>query len=196
VDKASLWRGERCLFTDLDFSLGNGESALVTGPNGAGKTSLLRMLAGFCAPATGTVRLNNEPIQRLTAENRAPIHYHGHADGLKPDLSVTENLKFYCRVARGRFESQPLAALGLMAHAERPVRRLSAGQRRRVALCLLQLCPAPLWLLDEPFTHLDADGRALVERWLGEHLRAGGIAVIATHQPVNVAGSRQLRIEL
>jgi heme exporter protein A len=182
----SLWRGNTCLFSNLGFDAPAGSALLVRGPNGSGKTTLLRVIAGLTLPEAGEVRWGGSRL-RAGGDNGVPIlAYCGHAMGLKADLSVRENLDFVARLLRtpaGRIEAA-VEACGLGNCASLLVRYLSAGQRRRTALARVLLSPARLWLLDEPQTNLDADGRELVARMLTTHLRFGGTAVIAAHQDV------------
>ena len=193
----AVWRGERCLFEALDFELGPSQLALVIGPNGSGKTTLLRVLAGLSAPTSGSVTWGGSAVDSLQPEQRADIAYRGHLDGLKKDLSVRENLQFHGALWRGAplLESL-LIELKLEHAADTRARYLSAGQRRRAALATLKLSAAKLWILDEPMTNLDSDGRALIVEWTRHHLGAGGSAVIATHQPDEFAGPGTLVIEL
>ena len=197
VEDLELWRGERCLFTQLTFGLKPGQVAVVTGPNGAGKTTLLRVLAGLAMPQAGTARWRDQLIARLPAGQRGELLYQGHLDGLKRELTVLENLELYRRLwgIPGAVGSV-LEELRLGGLQDRPVRTLSAGQRRRAALARLGLSKAPMWILDEPFTNLDDQGRDLVERWLSRHLRAGGVSVVATHHELDLDGAGQLRVEL
>ncbi|HZF29078.1 MAG TPA: heme ABC exporter ATP-binding protein CcmA [Gammaproteobacteria bacterium] len=193
----AIWRGERCLFEGLDFELGPGQLALVVGPNGAGKTTLLRVLAGLAQPTSGRVTWGDSPVDALAGERRAEIAYRGHLDGLKKDLTVTENLAFHSALFLGRTAVEPLLAeIELARAADTRARYLSAGQRRRAALAALKLAPAKLWLLDEPMTNLDSAGRALVVAWTRAHLQAGGSAVVATHQPDEFVAHGAIVIEL
>jgi heme exporter protein A len=181
----------------LDFELGPGQLALVVGPNGAGKTTLLRVLAGLGPPTSGRVTWEDGDTGRLAPERRAEIAYRGHLDGLKKDLTVTENLRFHAAIAQSRAALETLLAeleLDLAAHTR--ARYLSAGQRRRAALATLKLTAAKLWLLDEPMTNLDSAGRALVVEWTRKHLAAGGSAVVATHQPDEFVAHGAMVIEL
>ena len=182
LEAVALTRGERRLVSNLSFSLNPGQLALVTGPNGTGKTTLLRSVAGLAPPSDGEIRIGGRSIARLEPEERGLIVYQAHLDGLKKDLTVTENIQFNNQL-RGNTESfsSTLTELGLNGYEKRVVRQLSAGQKRRVALATLKHAGARLWLLDEPLTNLDTDGRKLVSGWLDRHLAAGGMAMVATH---------------
>lgn len=197
VRDLELARGDRQLFAGLGFDLGAGQLALVTGPNGAGKTTLLRTLAGLRPPAAGTVTFGGVDVGGLSRALAAPIAYQGHQDGLKRDLTVAENLAFVARLWQApEAPAAAVADLGLADCLDRPVRYLSAGQRRRAALGCLRLRRAALWLLDEPLTNLDASGAELVTGWLVRHLEAAGAAVVATHQPERLAAHATLTVEL
>jgi heme exporter protein A len=192
-----ITRGTRLLLADLSFSLGTGQLGIVTGPNGAGKSSLLRVLAGLSPPSAGQVLWRHLSVGGLSPDQRQEIAYQGHLDGLKRALTVRENLEFCRRLWRGRAALNPvLEELQLSALGEQPVRALSAGQRRRVALAMLRMREARIWILDEPATNLDEPGRALVSRWIAAHLGRGGLAVIATHQPGDLLAPGTLLIEL
>ena len=190
-------RGGRELISGLSFSLDAAQIAVLVGPNGSGKTSLLRVLAGLSPAAAGEITWDGKPLHRLLPEQRAEISYRGHLDGLKKDLTVAENLEFY-RSLYGSTQDLPglLTALSIHDFAGQQLRFLSAGQRRRVGLAALKLSAAHLWILDEPMTNLDVEGRRLVSTWIDAHLASGGLAIVATHQPGEVAGSGSLMIEL
>jgi heme exporter protein A len=169
----------------------------VLGPNGAGKTTLLRILAGLSLPAAGSVAWDGIAVRSLPFERRADIAYRGHLEALKKDLSVAENLAFYCALWHySGAAGELLEAAGLAAMPDRRVRQLSAGQKRRLALATLRAQCARLWILDEPTTNLDVAGRALVVDWLAQHLRAGGSAVIATHQSEALTALARYTIEI
>jgi len=193
----AIWRGEHCLFEGLDFSVRHGQIALVVGPNGAGKTTLLRILAGLALPTAGTVKWCGEDVRTLPAERRGEIAYRGHADGLKRELTVRENLDFCGRVWNAAASTDATAEeLRLDARLDVLARNLSAGQRRRLGLACLKLAGARLWILDEPTTHLDAAGRDLVLDWIRRHADDGGCAVVATHEPKELTRPGTLVIEL
>jgi heme exporter protein A len=197
VQELEVWRGERCLFEGLDFDLDRGQTAVLVGPNGAGKTTLLRILAGLASPTGGRVLFAGLDVRSLAPEERGGILYRGHLDGLKKDFSVYENLEYQRRLFGGSTEIDPLLAeLGLETKRNTRVRHLSAGQRRRASLASLRLAAARLWILDEPMTNLDAQGRAVVTEWVRAHVADGGLAVVATHQVGELARPGALMIEL
>lgn len=186
-------RGDRAVFAGLSFALPAGAALLLTGANGAGKSTLLRILAGLLPPAEGAVLWRGADTAADPAAHAARLRYLSHQDALKPALTVAENLAFFARL-RGGEVSPALAALGLDALAELPARVLSSGQKRRLALARLALAPAPLWLLDEPTTGLDAASVERLRPLLAAHRAAGGIVVAATHIPLPLDGARELRL--
>lgn len=193
----AVWRGERCLFEGLHFELEQEQLALLVGANGSGKTTLLRILAGLGLPTSGSATWRGVAVDELEPEQRAEVAYRGHLEALKRDLTVAENLQFHAQLwGREPDVGALLKELKLDKLAHMRARYLSAGQRRRVALAMLQLSGAKLWLLDEPTTNLDSEGRALLVEWTRRHLAAGGLAVIATHQPDEFATRGALVIEL
>jgi len=196
AEDVAIWRGDRCLFESLSFGLQPGQLALLVGPNGAGKTSLLRVLAGLASPTVGRVSWQGTPVDALPPELRGAIAYRGHLDGLKKDLTVAENLHFYAAIWGGTADLSLLRELKLEAEAHTRARHLSAGQRRRAALVSLRVVASRLWILDEPMTNLDAEGRATVVRWTTQHLANGGSAVVATHQPQEFERPGALVVEL
>jgi heme exporter protein A len=194
-------RGERLVFAGLSFRLPPGGAAVLTGSNGSGKTSLLRIVAGLLAPAAGRLAWEEEPISDALAAHRARLHYIGHRDAIKSALTPRETLSFW--VALRGFSARrsataidrTLAALGLDRTADWPNRWLSAGQRRRLALARLLAAPAPLWLLDEPMSALDDDGRARLERMIVDHRADGGRVLLSTHVPLHLAGAQTLVLD-
>jgi heme exporter protein A len=190
-------QGGRALFSGLAFELGPGDLGVVTGPNGSGKTTLLRTLSGLRPPSCGEVRLDGVLVDKAARSLTAPLAYQGHADGLKRDLTVAENLVFCRTLWKGTDSIETLAReLELGGCLTQRVRYLSAGQRRRAALACMRLKRAGLWLLDEPLTNLDDRGAELVTTWLAEHIRRGGAAMVATHQPAKLASLTTLEIGL
>jgi heme exporter protein A len=195
VADVSIERGGRLLLAHLSFSLAMGEALLVTGPNGAGKSSLLRAIAGLLPLGAGSIALQ-DGVEAIPAGLRA--HYLGHADALKNALTAAENLAFWAAMlgtsVNGLNAEMALARLGLSHVADLPVAYLSAGQRRRVALARLLMAKRPLWLLDEPTTALDAAAQVRLTDILRGHIEQGGMLIAATHAPLGLKGSRELRL--
>jgi heme exporter protein A len=190
-------RGGRTLFRSLGFSLQAGELLRIAGANGSGKTSLLRMLCGLLAPAQGEVRWKGKDIARLREDYSRELVYIGHAPAVKDDLTAAENLAIACAVAGAPVSERAVAAAlaRFEMREERPVRRLSQGQRRRSALARLALsAERPLWLLDEPFTALDAAGIAVVKELIEKHRAAGGAVVFTTHQDPGISATRVIEL--
>ena len=194
-------RGDATLFTGLGFTIRPGTLARVTGVNGSGKTSLLRALCGLLMPAAGEVRWNGTNIRALREEYWKNLAYVGHADALKDDLTVEENLAINCALAGlGISPSQSRAALasfGLAGRERLPARALSQGQRRRAALARLAVSAAlPLWILDEPFAALDAAAVERVQTLVSGHLASGGMVVLTSHQEAAITAPAVTDINL
>jgi len=196
LDDLAVQRGERILFSKLSARLVAGEAVALTGANGAGKTTLLRVVAGLTTPLAGTVRFEGAGGHLPTDDaRREACHLVGHQDGLKAARSAGAELAFQVRWTGGDLASAEDAAarLGLTRLLKLPVRVLSAGQRRRLALARLIASPRSLWLLDEPLSPLDAEARALFGQIMGEHLARGGLILAAVHDPLPIS-ARQIRI--
>lgn len=193
VTDLTLIRGERCLFTGVSFALDVGQLLLLEGPNGSGKTSLLRALVGMLEFETGEIRWNGEQIQNTRQAYFQSLVWMAHRVGLKADLTLVENLRFESalRPVDNRNFNGVLERLGIDRLKSLPVRYLSAGQQRRVALARILLSDTSLWLMDEPFTNLDRDGRQLVADIVAEHLAAGGMCIMAAHQDVEIDAPTQ-----
>lgn len=183
-----MLRGERCLFRDLSFALNAGELLLVQGANGSGKTSLLRAISGLLGFETGDLRWRGVPTARDRQSFHAEIVWLAHRVGFKGDLTLIENLRFETglRAASLAGLEAVLERLSLSRLTALPLRSLSAGQQRRVALARMLISDARLWLMDEPFANLDAAGQRLVIGLVAEHLAAGGASIVAAHQDVQI----------
>ncbi|HJU76880.1 MAG TPA: heme ABC exporter ATP-binding protein CcmA, partial [Sphingomicrobium sp.] len=192
LDNIALERGERRIASGISARVAGGEALLLQGPNGSGKSTLLRVLAGLMPAAEGTISWDGADIARDREAHRARLAYLGHQDALKAGLTARENLQFWAGFNGGSAEAA-LKAFGLGKLADRPARILSAGQKRRLALSRLVLSDAPLWLLDEPVTALDAEARQAFRALLARHLSAGGLAIIATHESLDIE-ARVLRL--
>jgi heme exporter protein A len=185
-------RGEHRLFSGLSFTLTPGELMQVLGPNGSGKTTLLRTLCGFVQPVQGSVRWGGQDIGEWDDDFHAAMCYLGHHNAIKDELSALENLQMSAGLAGYTVSDEQairaLRRMGLQRREHLPVRVLSQGQRRRVALARLLIGDAPLWILDEPLTALDVGAVGLMQELIGEHLSKGGMTIFTTHQPLQVAG--------
>ncbi len=187
----ALRRGGRHVLAGVTFRLSGGDALLLRGPNGCGKSSLLRALAGFLPVAAGALTLTmgaGAPMPMPTAEARQHLLYSGSADGLKDSLSLADNSRFWAEglgltIPPPRLQAAA-ARLGIAALMAEQVRYFSTGQRRRAALMRFLLADRPVWLLDEPLNGLDGDGRQTLAAMVRDHRAAGGLAVIASHDPV------------
>ncbi len=182
------------MISDLSFRVNRGQALLLTGPNGAGKTTLIRALAGLLPWVGGAVEL-----YELAGDDRfcERCHYVAHTNAAKMDLTVRENLRFWVRFLNGddSAEVAAIAAVGLTALANIPVRYLSAGQQRRVAVARLLVAKRTVWLLDEPTVSLDAANTARLVAFGNAHLASGGIIVAATHTPLGFEPTTELQLE-
>ncbi|MBL8658340.1 MAG: heme ABC exporter ATP-binding protein CcmA [Rhodospirillales bacterium] len=182
----SCARGGRVVFSRLDFRVRGGEALVLVGPNGSGKSSLLRLMAGLSAAASGRLRWNGEAVAADPTAHRRRLHYVGHLDAVKPALDAREILLFTARLRAGGGKaraavSAALETMGIAHLGDVPTRYFSAGQRRRLALARLFVAPAPLWLLDEPRTALDAEAVARLDNAIAAHRHGGGLVVAAMH---------------
>lgn len=194
-------RGDRLLFENLNFELTNGSLLYLQGANGSGKTTLLRMICGLSKPYEGNISWCGENINALDEEYSKHVLYIGHLPGIKEDLTAIENLKFSLSLSGVAVSTdkatEALKLLGLAKGLNLPTRMLSQGQKRRVALARLWLQDLPLWILDEPFTALDAKATELLKLKIEAFANDGGMVVMTTHQEVslNVPKLEQLRLD-
>ena len=200
ADNLECVRGDRRLFKGVGFRLEAGELLFLQGKNGAGKTSLLRMLIGLLPPESGQIQWKGRPIRSLADEFRADLCYLGHLNAIKEELTPLENLMAAARLAEEELpEDDALDALeqvGLAGREDLACKYLSQGQKRRVALARLVKEKRPLWVLDEPLVALDLAAVAWLAGLIGAHLQRGGLAVMTTHQLVDIpAGAvKELRL--
>lgn len=186
-------RGERLVFQDVSFALPAGGALILSGRNGAGKSTLLRLLAGLGRPDAGRLLWNDTDALADRTGHGGRVALLGHQDALKPGLTAAENLIFAATLS-GRPIGPALADLDLEELAELPVRMLSAGQKRRLALARVSLSAAPLWLLDEPTLGLDDPAVSRLGALLARHRDGGGMIVAATHVSLPIQGAETLRL--
>jgi heme exporter protein A len=189
VDKVHVWRGERHVLRGVSLRLNRSELLHVSGPNGAGKTTLLRVVTGLLRPEQGSVSWRGRSIQAARGDYQADLAYGAHEPALKADLTALENLRFSVGMKRKVGAAELTAALertGVAGCADLAARVLSAGQRRRVSMARILAMQAPLWLLDEPFANLDAQGSVLVSELLRSHVVAGGLALVVAHHELKL----------
>jgi heme exporter protein A len=202
AQQISCEKQDRILFQDIDLTIDSGELIMLKGENGAGKTSLLRILIGLSAPSTGKVSINNHNVQGDLNSASAQLVYVGHKLGVSGLLSATENLFFYLdMIGQAKRDSKEtmdiLSLLGLDGLEDLAVKHLSAGQQRRVSLAKLWLHQsANFWVLDEPFTALDAPTVTLLEAHIEKFLQNGGAVIMTSHQATNIKHrSREFELE-
>ncbi|MCP5267874.1 MAG: cytochrome c biogenesis heme-transporting ATPase CcmA [Zoogloeaceae bacterium] len=193
-------RGDRRLFAGVDFRLDAGEMLFLQGKNGSGKTTLLRMICGLSHPVSGEIRWKGESIHALGETFREELCYLGHLNAIKEELTPLENLSASAKLAGEALnEDEALDALevvGLLGREDLACKYLSQGQKRRVALSRLVQEKRALWVLDEPFVALDVAAVSWLAGLIGAHLQRGGLAVLTTHQTVDIpAGAiRELKL--
>jgi heme exporter protein A len=195
VDRLACVRGDRQLFSGVSFQLSAGEWMHLQGDNGTGKTSLMRILCGLAPASAGEVRWAGKPIHQSAETYRSDMLYLGHTLSLKDDLSALENLQFEAAVSGESLNvhraHEVLDSLGLRGREHLPLRVLSQGQKRRVALARLLASSARLWILDEPFVALDPGAVSQLVDLLGQHVSSGGMLLYTGHQTVPMTGTGQ-----
>lgn len=187
-------RGGKTVFSGVSLELGSGGLAIVAGPNGSGKSTLLQILAGLLPAAHGSVTLGGGSAERNELADCA--HYLGHQNGMKPTLTVAENLSFWREFLGEPLLSVPeaLERVGLREVSGLPLGYLSTGQKRRIAIARLLVARRPVWLLDEPTAGLDAASERQFAALMRDHLSGGGMIVAATHLPLGIEGAVDLRL--
>ena len=194
----SCVRGERTLFTGLDFEIREGEWLHVRGENGVGKTSLLRILTGLTKPAAGDIFWCNQSIRSESEEYRKNLLFLGHRDSVKEDLTALENLEIAAALDGSNLSSdEALPALyrfGLKGREDLPVSCLSAGQKRRVLLARLVTRKAKLWILDEPFNALDVKAVQMLSDLIEGHVDSGGMVIMTSHQEIPMSNGRVVQL--
>jgi len=194
----SCVRGDKALFSGLSFQIAAGDCLHVRGENGVGKTTLLRILTGLSQPESGEVLWNQQALNSQSSAYHRDLLFLGHRDALKEELTALENLQMYAAIDDVQLLLEDaMAALrrfGLRGRENLPIHCLSAGQKRRVLMARMLTRQARLWILDEPFNALDAKAVVELEGLIAEHLSAGGLLVLTSHQAVNIANVKVLEL--
>lgn len=182
----SCMRNQKTIFSHLSFKINEGQLLCIEGPNGCGKSSLLRVLTGLLTPTQGEILWDNYAIDKSEANYKQEIHYLSHANGLKLTLTGQENIRWMSNLLHCTpISPLPiLKKLQLASYMDYPVKYLSQGQRRKLALAKLFLFPKKVWLLDEPLTALDICSQDIFLTLLTTHIKEKGLAVITTHEPL------------
>lgn len=196
LNNISCQRGYNLLFSDISLTLNSGDILRITGTNGSGKTSFLKILAGLNVQDQGTIHLDNDTVKSEAYHNA--VFYLGHLPALSSELTCLENLKFLTSLNQATIKEQALInaleQVALSGYEDEVCARLSAGQKRRVALAGLVLSKAKVWLLDEPFTTLDPQGVKMVERHIKQHCQQGGMCLFTTHQDSSLENQKVLAL--
>ncbi|MCK5895356.1 MAG: cytochrome c biogenesis heme-transporting ATPase CcmA [Cocleimonas sp.] len=181
-------RGDRQLFSGLSLQLDPKQLLFLEGKNGSGKTTLIRTLCALFSADKGDILWNNRPIKQHLEVYRKDLFYLGHLNAIKGDLTALENLRFNHMMSGHQCHDDKLLdaleRIGLFGYEDFPTRQLSQGQKRRVALARLFVNKSPLWILDEPFVALDVAAVELLQQTISQHIKAGGMAILTTHQAV------------
>jgi heme exporter protein A len=195
VNNLSCQRGYKLLFENLSFELNSGEVLKVSGPNGSGKTSLMKILAGLSSFETGSIDYDDTKIN--SERYNLDFLYLGHLAALSPELSCLENLKYTMRLGNDSLDldfSDALKKVGLKKFENELVGKLSAGQKKRIALSLLFITQSKVWLLDEPFSALDSKAIKIIETRVEDHCNSGGICILTTHQECHIKNMREISL--
>lgn len=195
VNNLSCQRGYKLLFENLSFELNSGEVLKVSGPNGSGKTSLMKILAGLSSFETGSIDYDETKIN--SERYNLDFLYLGHLAALSPELSCLENLKYTMRLGNDNLDldfSDALKKVGIEKFENELVGKLSAGQKKRIALSLLFITQSKVWLLDEPFSALDSKAIKIIETRVEDHCNSGGICILTTHQECNIKNMKEISL--
>ncbi len=199
VEKLSFMRNEQTIFADISFQLSQSECLQIDGANGSGKSTLLRILAGLLRPSAGEIHWQGQAAFDDNSDFSQQLTYVGHKNAIKEELTPTENLEYIIMLKQslpGISIEQALDAFHLKHCADVPVGRLSAGQKRKVSLARLALLNTDVWILDEPFTALDASGKQVLGNMINDHLANKGMVVFATHETIEINDCNMQRYHL
>jgi heme exporter protein A len=195
ISNLSCQRGYNLLFENLSFELNSGEVLKISGPNGSGKTSLIKILAGLNSFETGSIKYDDTKIN--SEKYNLDFLYLGHLVALSPELSCLENLKYTAHLGNNNINhdfSDALTQVGLEKFENELVGKLSAGQRKRIALSLLFITQSKVWLLDEPFSALDSKAIKIIETRIEDHCSTGGLCILTTHQECNIKNIKEISL--
>ena len=195
ISNLSCQRGYNLLFENLSFELNSGEVLTISGPNGSGKTSLIKILAGLNSFETGSIKYDDTKIN--SEKYNLDFLYLGHLAALSPELSCLENLKYTAHLGNNNINidvSGALTEVGLEKFENELVGKLSAGQRKRIALSLLFITQSKVWLLDEPFSALDSKAIKIIETRIEDHCSTGGLCILTTHQECNIKNIKEISL--
>jgi len=195
IKNLSCQRGYNLLFENLSFELNSGEVLKISGPNGSGKTSLMKILAGLNSFETGSIEYDNIKIN--SEKYNLDFLYLGHLAALSPELSCLENLKYTAHLGNNNLNldfSDALTKVGLEKFENELVGKLSAGQKKRIALSLLFITQSKVWLLDEPFSALDSQAIKIIESRIEEHCNSGGLCILTTHQECSIENIKEISL--
>jgi len=195
INNLSCQRGYNLLFKNLSFELNSGEVLKISGPNGSGKTSLMKILSGLNSFETGSIEYDNIKIN--SEKYNLDFLYLGHLAALSPELSCLENLKYTAHLGNNNLKpdfSDALTKVGLEKFENELVGKLSAGQKKRIALSLLFITQSKVWLLDEPFSALDSQAIKIIESRIEEHCNSGGLCILTTHQDCNIENIKEISL--
>ncbi len=195
INNLSCQRGYNLLFENLSFELNSGEVLKISGPNGSGKTSLIKILAGLNSFETGSIKYDDTKIN--SEKYNLDFLYLGHLVALSPELSCLENLKYTAHLGNNNINhdfSDALTQVGLEKFENELVGKLSAGQRKRIALSLLFITQSKVWLLDEPFSALDSKAIKIIETRIEDHCSTGGLCILTTHQECNIKNIKEISL--
>ena len=182
LDNLSLFKDNKTIFSNLGLSVSIGSGLIVTGKNGSGKSSLLKIIAGISPTSTGKILWGGENIDDLRDDFNGDSQYLGHKNFLKPELTVEENLRFYAKLNGTEVAlASALSYFQLNDLANIKVKKLSAGWQKRVMLAKLLACPATVWILDEPSSNLDKEGKEMLLNLIKTRIKEDGLVIMATH---------------
>ncbi len=192
-------KNDSVLFQNLDIALDGGEILQIDGANGSGKTSLIRILCGLARADEGDVTWCGYNIQSYRFEFLQDLAYIAHANGIKTDLTLIENLRVaraLCVKTSDRTLEEVLTVVDLLEYADSPAANLSSGQKRRLALARLLLVDVRLWVLDEPLNSLDEASKQLVNKIIIEHIDGDGCVILTTHEHIDWQAHKVKKINL